>query len=260
MLSITFLFVHGCKKDKTIPSDSELIQEAREWFNAQPNVSYSPNWDKASVTHFEGRNFVILPSNVSLSSGDKSIYSFLTINIFQNETQGNLIELFNVTGAEVESLKHEIISKYLVEDEKIQIPGDISLKILLFDVNHRFIKGNAFVNGDYAGRLNLIVPKNLKSQLLMKDVGSTKKETCVDYYYVLSDTKSAVVYSATYLYTICAGGRNGGGSGSGGGSGGSKGGAVSKQVDVDPNARQCLKDIKAALEALGMKNTGTGRD
>lgn len=30
---------------------------------------------------------------------------------------------------------------------------------------------------------------------------------------------------------------------------------VIMKVDVDPNVRQCLKDIKAALEALGMKNT-----
>jgi len=33
--------------------------------------------------------------------------------------------------------------------------------------------------------------------------------------------------------------------------------AAEKKVEVDSNARQCLKDIKAALELLGMKNTRT---
>ena len=71
---------------------------------------------------------------------------------------------------------------------------------------------------------------------------------------------------STYLSGyICADGAESGGGGGyvptpiGGGNGGGGGSPQApKVVDVDPDARQCLKDIKAALEGLGMKNTATG--
>ncbi|TBO45060.1 hypothetical protein [Pedobacter kyonggii] len=63
-------------------------------------------------------------------------------------------------------------------------------------------------------------------------------------------------YSIYVGRTKCGGGSEpGAGSGGGAGGGGTSNPPVILKVDVDSNARQCLKDMKAALESLGMKNT-----
>jgi len=111
-------------------------------------------------------------------------------------------------------------------------------------------------------KINLLTPKDLMSRLLMGDVGSTRKETCVDYYYVLSDTKSAIVYSATYLYTICAGGGNAGGSGGGGESNTSKKKEIINKI-TDPCLKNTInealasnKDVKGFLSEVINKFSG----
>jgi|GEM_PF-1988076 len=85
--------MQSCKKDKAVLSDSEVVQKAKEWFQAQTPVSYSPSWDKATLTRFGNENFVILPSNINISDASTQIKSFLVINISDKETEGNIVEL-----------------------------------------------------------------------------------------------------------------------------------------------------------------------
>lgn len=223
LLTITFLLILGCKKDKVVLSDIQLKQKAKEWFQLQHAVSYSPSWEKATLTRLGSNNFIILPSNITISDAKTAINSLLVINVSDEGTNGNIIELFNLESDNIHP-DNEIISNYLTYGDKSKYPFDLNINLLLFDVEHKFLKGSAFVDGILKWDLGLMVPTDLKfSQLLMNNKvqslmtdrnRTTKEKACYDYYLVYRDLIGALIESY-YLYSSCDdGGSNAGGSGS----------------------------------------------
>lgn len=173
LLTFAFLLIQSCKKDKATLSNAELVQKAKEWFQAQKSISYSPDWDKATLTRLGNDNFIILPSNINISDALIQIKSFLVINISDAETEGNIVELFNLKG-EIAYPENEIISTYLTKGDKISYPSDLSVSLLIFDLEHKFLEGNSINRGEINSKLNLLNLKDLKSQMLMRggnDVG-----------------------------------------------------------------------------------------
>ncbi|WP_133248551.1 hypothetical protein [Pedobacter yonginense] len=229
------LFQYACKKDSSKQSDVELIQQAKIWFDRQPPVTYSPDWDSATVTRLNNRNFVILPSNLSISESEIITQSYLVVDISLKETKGNLIELFNNSSFDVGNTKEQIISNYLFYFDKVSLPRDLDFNIMVFDIDHKFIKGSNIIKGRFKNELNLVKFKDLKSQMLMRggdEVGFGKQQ-CTDWYLVTRI--NGIEISSTYLYTTCTGGGGGGGNG--------KGNRVSKQKEIINNISDpCLKN------------------
>ncbi|KQN34544.1 hypothetical protein ASE92_13190 [Pedobacter sp. Leaf41] len=162
----------------------------------------------------------------------------------------------------------------------------LSGKIMFFNMNGDLQNGweydkgvitkriNGSLEGYYYGNKNAL--SDLKDPALVerKDVGMNKlmiyiPPACAfpqpDYKTACVGVEGYMECSTYFSGYICADGAESGGGGGyvptpigGGNEGGGGSPQAPKVVDVDPDARQCLKDIKAALEGLGMKNTATG--
>ncbi|WP_231490145.1 hypothetical protein [Pedobacter sp. Leaf170] len=136
--------IYSCKRELIKPDDSELIRNAELWFNAQSRTFYTPNWDRAVVTHLDNKNFIILPSNISVSEASTSVKSFLIIDISNEKTKGNVVELINYEN--INKMNHnDVITNYLVHKNNSIYPIDLKVNLLSFDIYHRYEEGSAFV-------------------------------------------------------------------------------------------------------------------
>lgn len=244
LLLTTTIIIYSCKKEIKKPTDAELITQAKEWFNAQSVIFYTPSWEKAIVAHTNNQNFIVLPSNISLTDGRTMVKSLLVINVFENRNQGNLIEVFDEVNVDDKLLKNVILPEYLTYNEKAIFSKDVKFNLLLFDIEHKFQKGSAFVDGSIRWSLSLMAPTDLKSserlmnlrpKTLMADRNRTTKEkACYDYYLVYRDLMGALIESY-YLYSSCDDG--------GGNVGGSGGSNSNSKSDIRNNVKnQCIKN------------------
>lgn len=251
LLLAMFMGLPACKRDKFQPDKKELVGEAKKWFDDQGSVAYSPSWDEAQTVHLNHQDFVVVPSNISVSSGGLPAPSYLVVALSEKGYRGNIIDFFNVEAAFSESSIAEAISNYLVNGTKAEFAVGTDFHILLFDLQHHFLEGSAVVGGKPAAPISSVKPSSLEIKKLMGGAGggghAKEKPPCDDYYYILRDRKTGEMISAMYLYTLCSGGGGGNNTGSGGGGSNSKG---KRDVNNEFKDYPCAKALVEQMKTL----------
>jgi hypothetical protein len=228
LLFTTTIIIYSCKKDSNIEN---TIESAKAWYNVksrgkQIELKSTENITlKAGMFKFnDDRDMIHVPIIIKNNEGLKLEGSFMLLIIKENETYSSRV-IFN---------EQSDYFNALISDEGIK---QAYLNILNISEDKMLIQDKS-----------VVVPNINRGKLM-----TVREEPvmCTDWYWTTYDSWTGTVYDEIYLYTSCTGG----GGGTAPGTGASN--VFTKKVDVDPNARQCLKDIKAALEALGMKNTST---
>lgn len=257
LISITFLLLYACKNNAREFSITDPIAEAKAWY-------FNSNTNKGTV----------LQSNKGTSQQ------------ITQEVDWNGAKLFKLKdGTDVVSVPVKMIlgkvalgGSYMLLIDKIK--NKYSLHVAYNSQKDYFKKDVS--DGEMITIYNQML--NAKSIPSKSGKGSRLMAiTCTEWNLVTTyyDGNSNVIGSTSrYLYTSCSGDLGdypepdhggpvdcagilaGGAYMSDCGCIGGTTGILECQkvivkVDVDPDARQCLKDIKAALEVLGMKNTST---
>lgn len=198
LLGVTFLFIQGCRKDKTSLNDSELIRKAKNWIQTKPGISINPDWALAKVDRLNDKIIVSLPIETSMTTDENNIQSILLIDVSESNVKGNIIEIISPNSISVgNSIK--ISMDYFINKEKAVFDQEMNFRILSFDIQRSFLRGNYILGGEQLAAIYLKT-KSPSSAKLMGDRNSTKKEkTCDDYYYVLRNGNGSVV-GMTYLF------------------------------------------------------------
>ena len=240
MSMFLLLTIQACKKQELPETDSQLISRAQEWFQKQHVTNYKPSWDKAKVIMVNNNSYVLLPSNLLYA---KEVSSYLLVNLSSRDIIGNLVEVVNSSSENSQSFI-EAMCIYTNGTEKHQLSVNGSYNLLVFDIKHKFIKGAAFSNGKIIGDINLVQPKDTRTQNATMAIDH-EKINCTHWYWVVYDINTGEIYSATYLYSVCT--EEGG---SGGGAGGNSGGEqIGDIITADTSITNNPK-IKCLLEKL----------
>jgi len=257
LISITFLLIYACKNNPLEFDNRDPIVDAKDWF-------LNSNTDKGTM----------LQSNKGTSQQITQEVDWGSAQIFK------LNNGTDVVGAPVRMVLGKVAlgGSYMLLIDKINNRYRVHVA---YNAQRDYFKKNASdeeMIAIYNEALNAknISPKNVKGNKLMA-VTCTQWYLNTIYYdgngYELGSTSRLLYTSCTGELgdypeadhggpVDCAGILAGGAYLSDCGCIGGTTGILECQkvivkVDVDSNARQCLKDMKEALEALGMKNTST---
>jgi len=286
--------IQGCKKDgvNQVSLNDTDLKSAKAWvqFNLKrvdtnPFTTMAPNWDDIYTTTQDNQTIIEVglnnPNRIFIGDSPNDANeprlglskSNIRLVLIKN-TDKNTI----VAGCYMAIVNNAQLNK--PESLHYKNVGNLNGKVYYFNTDGSFSNGSLYANGQIAkstGKLNLLNQSllNIKLQradakelnLSLKDKLVAVKSPCADGVEIPIWGQSCVgaegyevcspyISGFAHLPGSCDGdyGDNEGYAGTHGGYGGG-GTTSSKKVDVDPNARQCLKDIKAALEALGMKNS-----
>lgn len=231
-LAVTLLL--SCNKDRQLsPQQTSLIDKAEKWYLKSVNetsksmFAVKPNWNEALfLTSPQGEQLIVVPANKENKTNNPK-FGMTTAFVFATNANaivsGQIVQAFGEADY-MEDQLFNIIPKY----KEQSISGFKQGAIITYDINHNFLNGYSYVNGQrsqigaelVAGRIspdvkNIAQTQSVSGKLMRAKLGgSIKLEPKAQ-----SNNKLRVASTYSTEGEDDGGGDNGGGGGGGGGGG-----------------------------------------
>jgi len=229
-VAVCTLFFLSCNKDKQFTTqETSLISNAEKWYAKSVNkagstkFSIQPNWEQALfLKSSSGEQLIVVPANKENRTNNPK-FGMATAFVFKVNSNtivsGNIVQAIGEANY-IEAQSFNILSKY----QDNSIPGFKDGSIITYDINHNYIAGRSYIDGQIsqmavelvAGRIspetqNIMQTKSVSGKMMRDKLGDNSKiET-------LAQKSTKLRIASTYS---TAGEGDGGGSGGGGGGGG----------------------------------------
>ncbi|WP_157255684.1 SprT-like domain-containing protein [Pedobacter sp. Leaf41] len=195
-------------------------------------------------------NYLIMPSNFKLETGNNRVVSQLIIADSLGSYSAKLIEVVNA------DLPETIRDLTVIFQGGKDLNSNFTGNVLVLDAAHTFKYGQQFINGKVSSKLKVKFFQNgtigLRDKLLMTMQAPPEvpvEPVCTDWYWTTFNGNTGQVISESYLYTTCTGNNSyGGGSSTGTGENN-----VNREI-IDSLTNECLKTALAKAKGVSGKN------